>query len=374
MTPPVYAAVGHPNEGKSSVISTLTENDAIRISPTPGETTACATYTLEVKGDPVLHLIDTPGFQNPAAVLNWMKAWDGPEKEVIPAFLSEHAAMPEFHHDRELLSPLKEQTGILYVVDASRPLREVDRQEMEILRLSGLPRLALLNLKSGERRFLADWEEALARRFNLVREFNAHRASFTERIHLLEALAELTPQHKDHLRGVVTCLKEDWDERRQEAVLVIETLWLRTLRHQSHTKLDPSRPEGPQQEQAINGYREDIRRFERKARREFRRLYQHPALPAEDPQGLLFTEELFAEKVWKLLGFNRRQLATAGAVTGGALGAGVDVAAGGITFGVFAAAGAIAGGMSGWIGSPKLGAKKLPLPGNRTLAREELVV
>lgn len=374
MNYPVYAAMGHPNEGKSSVISTLTEDESIRISPTPGETISCATYTLEVNSETVLHLVDTPGFQNPGAVLEWMNAWEGPESDLIQTFLTEHASLPEFHHDRELLSPLKEQTGILYVVDASRPLREVDRQEMEILRRTGLARLALLNMKTEERQYLNDWEEALSRRFNLVRTFNAHHASFAERSNLLDTLAELTPQHKDHLQQVKASLKEDWEHRLNEAALVLESLWLRALHHQTKVTLNPARPEEPQLEDARETYREEIRTFERKARREWRSIYQHPTLPHSVPQDSFFSQELFAEKVWKILGFTRKQLTTAGAVTGGALGAGVDVAAGGITFGIFTAAGLITGGISGWMGTPKLGAKKLPFPGAGPLAKEQIVV
>ena len=35
---PEFAVLGHPNEGKSSVVSTLTEDDRIQVSPVPGET------------------------------------------------------------------------------------------------------------------------------------------------------------------------------------------------------------------------------------------------------------------------------------------------------------------------------------------------
>ena len=34
---PEFAIVGHPNEGKSSVVSTLAEDDSVRISAYPGE-------------------------------------------------------------------------------------------------------------------------------------------------------------------------------------------------------------------------------------------------------------------------------------------------------------------------------------------------
>ena len=38
---PTFAVVGAVNHGKSSVVSTLAENDQVRISPFPGETTEC---------------------------------------------------------------------------------------------------------------------------------------------------------------------------------------------------------------------------------------------------------------------------------------------------------------------------------------------
>ena len=374
MKAPVFSAVGHPNEGKSSLISTLTENETIRISPTPGETVECTPYTLEVNEVPVLQLIDTPGFQNPSATLQWMQEWKGPENELIAAFLKAHQNKPDYHHDRELLTPLSQRSGILYVADASRPLRSVDRKEMEILRLTGLPRLALLNMKQDQRDYMEEWQEALSRRFNLVREFNAHHASFAERLELLTALVQLTPDDKDHLRSVMETLREDWSNRAEESALVLEELWLQTLRHRIRIPAETRKPEGPQLEKARNTYRAGLQKLEQRARKEWRVLYQHAALPqAYDDTGL-FEEELFAERVWRILGLTRRQLAAAGAVTGGVMGAGVDVAAGGITFGVFAAAGAVAGAVGGWIGGPSLGSKKLPFPGKRTLAKEHIEV
>ena len=35
---PEFAVIGHPNEGKSAVVSTLSEDDSVRVSPYPGET------------------------------------------------------------------------------------------------------------------------------------------------------------------------------------------------------------------------------------------------------------------------------------------------------------------------------------------------
>jgi len=70
---PEFAILGHPNEGKSSVLSTLAEDDSVRVSATPGETTKCRTFPVVIDGKEVLKFTDTPGFQNPGRVLSELK-------------------------------------------------------------------------------------------------------------------------------------------------------------------------------------------------------------------------------------------------------------------------------------------------------------
>ncbi|MGA0333094.1 MAG: DUF3482 domain-containing protein [Kiritimatiellia bacterium] len=375
MEPVKFAVLGHPNEGKSSVVSTLTENEKVRISASPGETTRCTSFTIQVENEAAMEIIDTPGFQNPAATLEWFAAWKGEESQMVDAFIKAHAQDKSFHHDLEIMIPLKDRAGVLYVADASRPLREADRQEMELLRCIGLPRMALLNCKRENRSFLPEWEAALKRRFNLVREFNAHRATFSERMDLFDAMGHLLPGQAAVLQKVRTSLQEEWSLRIEESVLSLESLLIHCLRHQVKIPFRKEKPAKPQMESARETYRSDLRNFEERAHRQWRRLFHHESLPGslEDGEDLL-EEELFAERVWQLLGLSRSQLALAGAVTGSAAGAAADIAAGGITFGVFTAGGALLGGLGSWVGGPKLGAKRLPFPGKHTLAREKILV
>jgi hypothetical protein len=374
MTLPVYAVLGHPNEGKSSVVSTLTENERVKVSNHPGETVKCKRFVIQLDGEEALVIVYTPGFQNPSATLKWFEAWEGPESEMVDAFMEAHRDQVPFHHDLELMTPLRGRAGILYVADASRPLREADRQEMEILRLIGLPRLALLNFKRDDRSYLTEWKEALNRRFNLVREFNAHLATFQERMSLLEAMALLNPEQEAPLKDLRSRLEEQWSTRTEEAALLLEELLLNVLRHQTTKPFRHDQPEDEQFENAREAYREEIRAMEGKARRQWRELYHHRELPGSSDNEELLQDELFAEKVWRLLGLSRRQLMLIGAMTGGAAGVGADLATGGISFGVFTAGAAVLGGWSGWMGGPKLGAKRLPFPGKRTWAKEQIVV
>jgi GTPase Era involved in 16S rRNA processing len=366
--------MGHPNEGKSSVVSTLTENERVRISRTPGETTRSHSYSITRKGEPVLEIIDTPGFQNPETTLAWLQNYSGPESEMIQAFIDAHSSDPAFHHDLELLHPLTRQAGILYVADTSRPLRENDRQEMELLRLTGLPRLALLNRKKENDTYITEWREALNRRFNLVREFNAHRASFAERMDLLTSLSLLIPEQEQTLKSIRNDLIREWQERLHQSVYILEQLVLQAIRHRVKSEVKPDIPDSEQIKKTEERYRNDLRKLEANARREWRQLFHHESLPDQEHSAEEVIQDLFTEKVWRLLGLSRRQIAGAGLTAGATLGAGIDVAAGGITFGVFTLGGALAGGIGSWINGPKLGAKKLPLPGKKTWAKEQIRV
>ena len=57
-----FAVLGHPNEGNSSVVSTLIYDDRIKVSRIPGETIVSNRYTVRIDGDPekiVEQFIDT---------------------------------------------------------------------------------------------------------------------------------------------------------------------------------------------------------------------------------------------------------------------------------------------------------------------------
>lgn len=364
---PVYAVLGHPNEGKSSVVATLAEDERVRISPLPGATTACESHALLIQGKACLHLIDTPGFQNPGAVLEAFSKHQGPEAQLIPAFLEAHAGDSRFHHDVELLKPLADRAAILYVCDPSRPFREHDRQEMEILRLTGLPRMALLNRKNRRETDLAAWQEAAARRFNLTRDFNAHKAGLPERLKLLDALRILTPEWDAPLQEMIRALRDDWQSRIRESSLILESLLLRAAQHQIRM------PQSSGEAAALAKYQSGIRKLESEARSQWRALFRHGALPEGSPAEIPETD-LFSKEVWELFGLSRRQLASIGAVTGSLLGLGADAATGGITFGILTLSGTVAGAMGGWFAGPRIGARRLPWSGGRTLAKTDLQV
>ncbi len=123
-THPRFAVVGHPNKGKSSIVASLAQDDTVQISDTPGTTVRTRAFPLRIDGRVLYELYDTPGFQRARRVLAWLKAEpvradERPER--VRAFVRAHRDDPMFADEVELLRPIMEGAGILYVVDGAKP-------------------------------------------------------------------------------------------------------------------------------------------------------------------------------------------------------------------------------------------------------------
>lgn len=353
-SPPEIAVIGHPNEGKSSVLSTLAEDDSIRVSPTPGETTECQTFPVIIDGREVLRFTDTPGFQNPGRVLSELRKLAESGSDCLAEFRRNCGDIKELHDDIELLLPVERGAGIIYVVDGSRPVRNVDRAEMEILRLTGRPRMAIINCKDDNFTHLASWKNEFRQNFNANRVFNAHRATYAERILLLEALQSIDQDWQPILAEVVTAFKKDWASRNSMTVDILLALLDDCL---SYHLVSPTRPQDDTEllrQQLAHNYCQTIVSKEQEAHKKIRALFKHNIFQYQLPQHSILHEDLFDEKTWHLLGLTKKQLTLAGSLGGAALGAGLDLAAGGITFGVFTTLGGAAGALGALLGGEKL--------------------
>ena len=356
MTPvPEIAILGHPNEGKSSVLSTLAEDDSVRVSPTPGETTECRTFPVAIDGREVLRFTDTPGFQNPSRVLAEMRMLAAEGGEPVRRFREKFAHIPELSDDVELLAPIERGAGIIYVVDGSRPLRNVDRAEMEILRLTGRPRMAIINCKDDDEEQLNTWKTEFRKNFNANRVFNAHRATYAERILLLEALKSIDQDWQPTLDAVVQAFKADWQARTEATVDILLTMFADCLGYNVSRELTESeRPEEIELELTRN-YQQKLEKKEREAHRRIRALYKHNIFSYELPPQSILTEQLFAERTWSLLGLSQKQVAVAGAVGGAVVGAKLDLLTAGLSFGLFTGLGGAAGALTGMMGGKRIG-------------------
>lgn len=366
---PEFAILGHPNEGKSSVLSTLAEDDSVRVSPTPGETTECRTFPVIIDGREVLRFTDTPGFQNPGRVLSELKKRASNENNPLKTFREYAATIPELHDDCELLGPVEKGAGIIYVVDGSRPVRNVDRAEMEILRLTGKPRMAIINCKEDDNDNLLAWKTEFRKNFNSNRIFNAHRATYAERILLLETLKSIDQDWQKALSEVVTAFKKDWAARNNATADIITAQLKDALSLQLSRDISSEGEADKCRERLFSTYSDSISRMEKNAHQRIRDLFKHNIFQYDLPPHSVLNKDLFDERTWQLLGLTRQQVVIAGGLGGAAIGAGLDVAALGHGLGMFTAMGTLAGALGALLGGENFSDKAkfmgIPLGGKK---------
>lgn len=353
---PCFGVVGRINTGKSAVLATLLEVDddrVIRVSPTPGETTRCQALPVEFDGRELVRFIDTPGFSRPVEAMRAIQELHGegtPGLAAIRRFVESQEAdgAGEFEDEIRLLQPILEGAGILYVIDPSRPLRDAFVAEMEILRWTGRPRMALLNEKADSSEHLTAWKNRLGSYFNLVRTFNAHHARFEERKHLMRSLLDIDEGNRGILEEAISLIEAEWEIRREEAADTILEMLCDCLTLRVEGKLeDAERRSKRKKEMKVRElstkYLEKVRHLERKACQRLLGIYRHHLVEVEAGREAYEGIDLAAEETWRKWGLSRGQLTVAGALAGAAGGALVDVSTGGLTHGVGTAVGAVGG-------------------------------
>jgi hypothetical protein len=361
---PTFAVVGSVNKGKTSVVSTLIEDDDLRISRTPGETTRCQRLSVIIDGAEVLCFYDTPGFQNERSALAWLKAHsDLPPMERLRAFRRAHARDPAFEAECELLAPVLDGSGIIYIADASFPLRANHKAEMEILRLTAQPRMAVINNTGPNAAHLGEWKTELQQHFNLVREFNAHRASFASRIRLLEDLCRIEENWRRDLEASVRAFQQDWQSRMARCAEMIAELLFDCLTQFETENLASGNGLEAAKERLARKYHERIRAREKEAHNTLRKIFKHSRLKIGSSKEELLTEDLFSETTWQVFGLTQKQLVLAATAAGAASGTVVDALAFGHTLGIPTILGGAIGAGSAWLGGRQLAKVEVRLPG-----------
>jgi hypothetical protein len=373
MTPPRFAIVGHPNKGKSSIVATLAEDEAVVISPQPGTTVRATSYPMRLDGEVLYELIDTPGFQRAREVLEWLERHDrgaGARADTLRDFLEAHFDDSRFRDECELLRPVIDGAGILYVVDGSRPYGRQYEAEMEILRRTGRPRMALINL-IGTGDHLEEWQAALAQYFSIVRVFDAVRADFSKRIELLRAFGALDESWAGQLERAADALIAERERRKLRAARIVADLLVDALTLAETVPVGDT-SERPDVEQRARARLHDaIRRREREARRAVQQVYRHADTETQAGEDGLLTEDVFSKRSFRIFGLSMRQLAVTGAASGAAAGGLIDAAVGGASLLLGAGIGA-AIGAAGAVGGANRLAKVRVL--GQPLGGYELVV
>ena len=353
---PTFAVVGHPNKGKSSIVATLAEDEEIVIGPTPGTTRRSSRNTFSIDGKPQYVLVDTPGFQRAGAVLEWLEARAKGAHErprVVAEFVETHLGDERFRDECELLKPMLDGAGILYVVDGAKPYGPEYELEMQVLQWTGRPRMALINL-IGRGDYVDEWRKALDQYFSLVRVFDAVHADFEKRVALLRGFSELDESWRPAIERAVTALEVERTRRRERCAVEIADYLVETMGLTQRSALGETDDVQRYQSQLTERLQRSIRDRERLSRETVQSVYRHKDLARLEVSTEILGTDLFTEEGWELFGLSRRQLVVSGMVSGALAGGGIDAILGGASFMLGAGIGALIGGAGAWFGREEL--------------------
>jgi len=370
---PKFTVVGHPNKGKSSIVASLANDDSVAISDTPGTTTKSRSFPLSVDGTIVYELFDTPGFQRARQVLAWLQSHAVPAHKraaVVETFITEHQYNPKYRDEISLLSPIMQGAGIIYVIDGSKPYGEEYEAEMEILRWTGQPSMALINhIESSD--YTQEWRRALEQYFRSVREYDPMRTDDAQKIALLEAMAQLKETWTPLVKRSIKIFGQAAALRREQSAKVIADLVRGTLSYVAQLQIHGETADPQQRQEALEKYQEQLRIFEQQAQHAIEDLWQHTRLQKEQEALPLDGIDLFSKESESIFGLSREELVVGG-ITGGAVaGAGIDLLLAGHTLLLGGAIGAVVGGTGAYFGFDKVAEVKLL---GRTLGRKYLEV
>lgn len=355
---PTLCVVGHPNRGKSSIVSTLTENDSVRVSPESGTTRRADAFEFALDGRTLLTLVDTPGFQRARQVLAWLEkeaVSPGERPQRVRRFLADPDNQKRFPDEVALLEPIMAGAGILYVVDGGQAPSPLDEAEMEVLRWTGQPRLALINPMDRQAQ-VALWERTLGQFFQWVRVFNPLAATMPARRALLRALGELTPGWSGPVEQLIEGL-----ERRDRARLAsvserLAAYWCEQLLQRQPVRI----PGAMGRQQAQEQLRATLDERELAYFEQLRREWGHTASElTRESQWELDPNSLMNTETWYLWGLKQRELMLVSASAGAASGLLLDLGTAGGTLFAGALGGGVIGSVGGWLASRQLPGKRI---------------
>jgi hypothetical protein len=342
------AVAGHTNTGKTSLLRTLTRDARFgEVSDRPGTTRHVEAARLLVNGHVLLELYDTPGIEEPIDLLALLEQQasvsgsreDGPQR--IERFLSSAPAAEQFEQEAKVLRQMLKSDAAFYVVDTRDPVLAKHRDELEILRLCGIPLLPLLNFVAHPAAREVAWREALAGlglhamvRFDIVAP-----AEQGERL-LYAKLSGLLDSHADILTALIENHAQETRLRQQAAAEQVADLLLGVAAsRQRVSTLDATAIEAGAK--ALNN--EVVEREQACVERllSLYRFYpddiETAALPLMDGK---WQSDPFDPVLLQAMGLR----VGGGAAAGAAAGAGIDLIAGGLTLGAATLMGALLGG------------------------------
>lgn len=317
--------IGETNDGKTTIVSSLIEDENAVISPSPGTTKKAHRHSLpDANGKTIFYVWDTPGFEETDDLHAWFMGNASRTDNLAAEFIRAHQNDPHWERDLELLRPIASGALVVYVAASNRRPQSTDQKQLELIRISGANRIALINQKPGKDHAAA-WREVLKREIGIVKSYSPLTAGIRQRLELLDKLADCTESHGESIREARDWLARDWQDRLED----LSRMMLSTIYKTSQVSAF-SRESRSDAEEKLGG---KIKEIETKFRKNARELFHHKSLRIDSK---FFRANLNTCETWKLfgLGLSRNKAIRLGTVVGAAVGLAFDVPAGGWFLGI----------------------------------------
>lgn len=346
------AVVGHTNTGKTSLMRTLMRDVEFgQVSDRPATTRHVEGATLNVRGQPVVELYDTPGLEDSIALLDHLDALRGDDRridgpELIRRFLNDPQSNPggRFTQEAKAIRQLTAGHVALYLIDARDRVLGKHRDELEILSFCGRPVVPVLNFIASPEAQSTVWREHLSRvGLHAVAEFDTVVLDEHSERRLLEKMRTLLDAHRDTLTALIEERAKHRENLARASVSVVAEMLVDVAAFRVMVPLESD----PQSATEVERLRQLVRQREQRCVKDLLELHrfrmedvQPGDLPIVDGQWGI---DLFSPAALKQFGIRTGSAAAAGAVAGLT----IDAIAHGMTLGAATALGAAIGGTLG---------------------------
>ncbi len=346
--PPITVAViGHTNTGKTSLMRTLLRDPGFgEVNDAAGTTRHAESGGLYVGSELVIELTDTPGLEDSMGLLDALENLSevpadarssGPE--LLAGFLSESTLTERFEQEAKVIRQLRRANLVFYVIDAREPLLGKYRDELRLIQMSAKPVIPVLNFSAMPTALTAQWTDLLARhQLHATVVFDNVIFRFEDEKKLLQKMQSLMPARHERLQELIDARSREWSllihsASERIADLLIGMTAIRTAVNSEHQDLS-------QDSQELQAR---VRQAENHCLKELLHLFGFQAgdirletLPVQQGQ---WSRDLFDAHQLRKFGLE----AGSDAAKGAAIGAGLDLAVGGMSLGAASALGALGG-------------------------------
>lgn len=374
---PKVAIVGHTNTGKTSLMRTLMRDAGFgEVSRRPSTTRHVEGASLLADGEVLVELYDTPGLEDPIAlleVLDEIRDAEGGRPDglsTVEVFLRSADAQGRFEQEAKVLRQMLASDAAFYVVDVRDPVLAKHRDELAILARCGIPILPVLNFVRDDAADESGWRDAMARLgLHAVVRFDTVAPERDGERRLYETLGMLIDAHRERFARLIVCRAREAEGRRVAAVRLVADLVVDVAAARVVVPVDAEEA----LRRAVGALHERVRAREQACVDALLALYGFHASDLEAANLPLLAgrwgDDLFSPETLRSMG---GRLGT-GAAAGAAAGVGIDLMFGGLTLGAAAALGALAGG--GWQAMRTMGGRLLDrLQGHHTLSVDDAIL